>query len=50
MQPMAVDIPGVSSELSFPAKYGADTLPILTEAGLTAADCASMKKHGIIAG
>ncbi len=50
MQPMAVDIPGVSSELSFPAKYGADTLAILTEAGLTAADCASMKKHGIIAG
>ena len=50
MQPMAVDLPGVATELSFPAKYGADTLAILQEAGFTAAECARMKEQGIIAG
>ncbi len=50
MQPMAVDVPGVATELSFPAKYGADTMAILQEAGYTAAECTRMKEQGIIAG
>ena len=50
MQPMAVDVPGVATELRFPAKYGEDTLAILGEAGLTAKDCATLKKRNIIAG
>jgi crotonobetainyl-CoA:carnitine CoA-transferase CaiB-like acyl-CoA transferase len=50
MQPMAVDLQGVSGELGFPAKYGQDTLAILTEAGLTQADCTRLKEQGIIAG
>ena len=50
MQPMAVDIPGVATEMSFPAKYGQDTLAVLTSAGLTAAECASLKDQGVIAG
>jgi crotonobetainyl-CoA:carnitine CoA-transferase CaiB-like acyl-CoA transferase len=50
MQPMAVDLPGASPELRFPAKYGADTLAVLQEAGLSAADCASLREQGIIAG
>ena len=50
MQPMAVDIPGVATRLSFPAKYGEHTMKVLLEAGLTAADCAHMKEQGIIAG
>jgi crotonobetainyl-CoA:carnitine CoA-transferase CaiB-like acyl-CoA transferase len=50
MQPMAVDIPGVATELRFPAKYGEDTMTILKEAGFTAADCAHLKNQGIIAG
>jgi crotonobetainyl-CoA:carnitine CoA-transferase CaiB-like acyl-CoA transferase len=49
MQPMAVDLPGVSPELRFPAKYAADTLSILKEAGFSAAECASLKEQGIIA-
>jgi len=50
MQPMAVDIPGVATELSFPAKYGQDTMKILKEARFTAEDCARLKNQGIIAG
>ena len=50
MQPMAVDVAGVATELRFPAKYGEDTLAILGEAGLTAKDCAALKKRNIIAG
>jgi hypothetical protein len=50
MQPMAVDVPGISTELSFPAKYGEDTTRILGEAGFTAAECARLKEQCIIAG
>jgi crotonobetainyl-CoA:carnitine CoA-transferase CaiB-like acyl-CoA transferase len=50
MQPMAVDVAGVETELSFPAKYGQDTMTVLKEAGLTATDCALLKNQGIIAG
>ncbi|MCX7167357.1 MAG: CoA transferase [Rhodocyclales bacterium] len=50
MQPMAVDVPGIATELGFPAKYGQDTMAILKEAGFTVAECANMKDQGIIAG
>ncbi|MCX7149023.1 MAG: CoA transferase [Rhodocyclales bacterium] len=50
MQPMAVDVAGVATELSFPAKYGQDTMAILKEAGLTAMDCAALNEQNIIAG
>jgi hypothetical protein len=50
MQPMAVDIPGVATELGFPAKYGQDTIAVLTEAGLSAADCATLNERQVIAG
>jgi hypothetical protein len=50
MQPMAVDIPGMSTELSFPAKYAQDTMAVLKAAGFTAAQCASLKELGVIAG
>lgn len=49
MQPMAVDVPGVATELRFPAKYGADTMAILQEAGFSVAECTRMKEQGIIA-
>jgi len=49
MQPMAVDVPGVATELSFPAKYGEDTMTVLKEAGFTADECASLQEQGIIA-
>ncbi|TRZ98279.1 MAG: CoA transferase [Rhodocyclaceae bacterium] len=50
MQPMAVDVPGAATELSFPARYGQDTMAILGEAGLTAMDCATLNEQNIIAG
>ncbi len=50
MQPMAVDVAGVATELRFPAKYGEDTMAILAEAGLSAKECAALKKRNIIAG
>lgn len=50
MQPMAVDVPGVDTELRFPAKYGEDTMALLQEAGIAAADCARLQEQGIIAG
>jgi crotonobetainyl-CoA:carnitine CoA-transferase CaiB-like acyl-CoA transferase len=50
MQPMAVDISGAATEMRFPAKYGQDTLAVLTSAGLTAAECANLKDQGVIAG
>jgi crotonobetainyl-CoA:carnitine CoA-transferase CaiB-like acyl-CoA transferase len=50
MQPMAVDVPGTSTELRFPAKYGQDTLAVLREAGCSEPDCAALKEQGIIAG
>ena len=50
MQPMAVDVPRVSTELRFPPKYGQDTLAVLRETGCSDADCAALKQQGIIAG
>jgi crotonobetainyl-CoA:carnitine CoA-transferase CaiB-like acyl-CoA transferase len=43
-------VPGVATELSFPAKYGQDTMAILMEAGFSAAECAKLKDQRIIAG
>jgi itaconate CoA-transferase len=50
MQPMAVDVPHASTELSFPAKYGQDTMAVLREAGCSDADCAALRQQGIVAG
>ncbi len=50
MQPMAVDVPGLTTELSFPAKYGEHTLRVLQEAGVSATECTSLRAQGIIAG
>jgi crotonobetainyl-CoA:carnitine CoA-transferase CaiB-like acyl-CoA transferase len=50
MQPMAVDLPGASKELGFPAKYGEHTQTVLGEAGFSAVDCTRLRELGIIAG
>ena len=50
MQPMAVDLPRASSELRFPPKYGQDTLAVLRETGCSDADCAALRREGVIAG
>jgi crotonobetainyl-CoA:carnitine CoA-transferase CaiB-like acyl-CoA transferase len=50
MQPMAVDVPGTSTQLPFPANYGAHTWSVLREAGLDDADCAALHEQGLIAG
>ena len=50
MQPMAVDLPRASSELRFPPKYGQDTLAVLRETGCSDADCAALRRDGVIAG
>jgi crotonobetainyl-CoA:carnitine CoA-transferase CaiB-like acyl-CoA transferase len=50
MQPVAVDIKGSPAELSFPAKYGQDTVNILKEAGFSATDCATLIGDNTIAG
>lgn len=50
MQPMAVDVAGAGRELGFAPSYGQDTASILAEAGISAADCSSLREQGIIAG
>ena len=49
MQPMAVDIAGVPTELCFPAKYGQDTLAVLRESGYSNSECAALLRQGIVA-
>jgi phenylsuccinyl-CoA transferase len=49
MQPAAVDVPDVRNELHFPAKYGADTRKVLSEAGYADADLTSLTAAGVIA-
>ena len=49
MQPMAVDLPGASSELAFPPKYGQHTRSGLAEAGLAADAIESLYGAGIVA-
>jgi crotonobetainyl-CoA:carnitine CoA-transferase CaiB-like acyl-CoA transferase len=50
MQPMAVDVAGLSTELSFPAKYGANTAAILSECGYAEAQLHALRHDGIVAG
>ena len=49
MQPMAVDLEGARTELSFPRKYGADTRQVLAEAGYSGADIDALAGYGVIA-
>lgn len=49
MQPIAVDVPGASTELPFPPRYAADTRRILAEAGFTPGETDQMEREGIIA-
>jgi crotonobetainyl-CoA:carnitine CoA-transferase CaiB-like acyl-CoA transferase len=48
MQPMAVDLEGARTELAFPRNYGADTRPILAQAGFADAEIADLASAGII--
>jgi len=49
MQPMAVDVADARPELPFPPKYGADTRPILAEAGCGAEEIEALAAAGVIA-
>jgi crotonobetainyl-CoA:carnitine CoA-transferase CaiB-like acyl-CoA transferase len=49
MQPMAVDVPGASTGLGFPPRYGADTRRVLGEAGLAAGEIGALAASGVIA-
>ncbi len=48
MQPMAVDLPGVSREMSFPPKYGEHTAKVLTEAGYSGDQLEALEEAGIV--
>jgi len=48
MQPMAVDMVDARTELSFPAKYGQHTGPILSEAGVPESEIAALAEAGVI--
>lgn len=48
MQPMAVDIAGAVTALSFPPRYGGQTAQVLGEAGFTESDCAHLQETGAI--
>jgi crotonobetainyl-CoA:carnitine CoA-transferase CaiB-like acyl-CoA transferase len=50
MQPMAVDVPGVNRELSFPPKYGENTSAVLRECGFADAQIEALRSQGIVAG
>lgn len=50
MQPMAVDVPGAEQALTFPPRYGQDTVAVLKEAGCSAGEIAGLRERGIIAG
>jgi len=49
MQPMAVDVAGARSELSFPPRYGADTARVLGEAGYSGDELQALRGAGVIA-
>ncbi len=49
MQPLAVDLPAVSQELTFPPKYGEHTRSVLLEAGCTADEISLLENERIIA-
>ena len=48
MQPMAVDVEGAVTDLSFPPGYGADTARVLAEAGFNAGQCDALSQSGAI--
>jgi crotonobetainyl-CoA:carnitine CoA-transferase CaiB-like acyl-CoA transferase len=49
MQPMAVDLPAVPQELTFPPKYGEHTRAVLKEAGCKPEEIAKLENERIIA-
>jgi crotonobetainyl-CoA:carnitine CoA-transferase CaiB-like acyl-CoA transferase len=49
MQPMAVDLPAVPQELTFPPKYGEHTRTVLKEAGCSNLEIAQLERDRIIA-
>jgi crotonobetainyl-CoA:carnitine CoA-transferase CaiB-like acyl-CoA transferase len=49
MQPMAVDLPAVPPELTFPPKYGEHTVAVLKEAGCSALEIDRLIKDRVIA-
>lgn len=48
MQPMAVDVEGAVTSLSFPARYGEQTAKIMTEVGYSKDDCAAFQENGAV--
>jgi len=48
MQPMAVDLPGVTREFRFAPKYGEHTRPVLREAGFSDDECRALAAAGAI--
>ncbi|MCK5423855.1 MAG: CoA transferase [Emcibacter sp.] len=48
MQPMAVDVEGAVTKLSFPPRYGEQTAQVLAEAGFTEGDQARLQETGAI--
>jgi len=48
MQPMAIDMDGARTELSFPAKYGQHTEQVLAEAGLEKSEIGALAQAGVI--
>jgi itaconate CoA-transferase len=50
MQPMAVDLPGTTGALCFPAHYGEHTQAVLREAGVAIAEIERLTADGIVFG
>jgi len=49
LPPMAVDLAGARTELTFPPHYGAHTHSVLSEAGYSAGDIAALAAQGVLA-
>jgi crotonobetainyl-CoA:carnitine CoA-transferase CaiB-like acyl-CoA transferase len=49
MQPAAVDVPGMQSELGFAPKYGADTPRVLADAGFAEDETRALCDAGVVA-
>jgi crotonobetainyl-CoA:carnitine CoA-transferase CaiB-like acyl-CoA transferase len=50
MQPAAVSLPGMREEYAFPPRYAEHTRPVLSEAGFTDDEIASLAQQGIVSG
>ncbi len=48
MQPLATDMESAVTSLHFPKPYGADTVSVLGEAGISPAECETLRQKGII--